>query len=157
MIDPATVRSLTGSTYPEPHASAMGDRSFQELGEAGGLTDFGAVLVTMPPETLSSLRHWHTEEDEFACVLEGELTLVEDDGPTIVGPGSFIAWAKGSPNGHRLENRSGAVARFLVIGSRSPTDVCVYSDVDLAFHAAEGGRFTRRGGAPLTDGHGDTQ
>ncbi|MEO0361196.1 MAG: transcriptional regulator, partial [Pseudomonadota bacterium] len=61
------------------------------------------------------------------------------------------------PNGHRLENRSGAVARFLVIGSRSPTDVCVYSDVDLAFHAAEGGRFTRRGGAPLTDGHGDTQ
>ena len=39
-----------------------------------------ANLMTLPPGAWSSQRHWHSDEDEFVYVLEGELKLVEDDG-----------------------------------------------------------------------------
>ena len=43
------------------------------------LRDFGVNLMTLPPGGWSSQRHWHSDEDEFVYVLEGELKLVEDD------------------------------------------------------------------------------
>ena len=51
-----------------------------------GLRDFGVNLMTLPPGGWSSQRHWHSHEDEFVYVLEGELTLVEDDGETLLRP-----------------------------------------------------------------------
>ena len=35
--------------------------------------------MTLPPGGWSSQRHWHSDEDEFVYVLEGELKLVEDN------------------------------------------------------------------------------
>ncbi len=61
-IDIDKVETFTGSTYPEPYASQMGGRSFQALGDAAGLTQFGVNLVTMKPGAISSLRHWHSGE-----------------------------------------------------------------------------------------------
>ena len=46
-------------------------------GEAGGLRDFGVNLMTLPPGSWSSQRHWHSDEDEFVYVLEGEVTLID--------------------------------------------------------------------------------
>ncbi|MFD1809641.1 cupin domain-containing protein [Gemmobacter lanyuensis] len=45
-----------------------------------GLSQFGVNLVTLLPGALSSLRHWHLNEDEFVMVIEGECLLVEDAG-----------------------------------------------------------------------------
>ena len=39
----------TGSIYPEPYASQMAGRSSLRLGQAAGLTQFGANLVTCSP------------------------------------------------------------------------------------------------------------
>ena len=36
----------------------------------------------------SSQRHWHSHEDEFVYVLEGEVTLIEDGGETVLHAGS---------------------------------------------------------------------
>ena len=150
MIDLDAVAEKRGSTYPEPHASAMGDRSFRNLGDAAGLTQFGASLVRMPPGSRSSLRHWHTEEDEFAVILEGELTLVEDEGENRVVAGDFIGWPKNSGNGHCLVNDGAAEATFLVIGTRAARDECHYSDVDLIAKTENGvGRFVRRDGTEV--------
>ncbi|MBW2282278.1 MAG: cupin domain-containing protein [Deltaproteobacteria bacterium] len=33
--------------------------------------DFGVRLITLPPGTWSSQRHWHSHEDELVYVLEG--------------------------------------------------------------------------------------
>ena len=60
------------------------DRTRRRLGDAGGLSDFGVNLMTLPPGGWSSQRHWHSHEDEFVYVLEGELTLVEDGGETLL-------------------------------------------------------------------------
>ncbi|MEM7268322.1 MAG: cupin domain-containing protein [Pseudomonadota bacterium] len=152
VIDLSEVEVFTGSGYPAPHAEAMGDRSFQPLGDHAGLTQYGVVLVTMNPGSTSSLRHWHKEQDEFTMITEGELILCENDGETPVRTGDCIAWPKNTDNGHCLKNRSDAVAKFLVIGTRTPTDHVVYSDVDLEYHEeGEAYRFTKRGGAPLDE------
>jgi uncharacterized cupin superfamily protein len=147
-IDIAAQPVVHDSTYPEPWGSRMGRRSFQDLGDAAGLTQFGVVLAVLHPGATSSLRHWHSAEDEFVWIVEGELVLVQDAGETVLRAGDAAGFAAGDPDGHHLLNRSGAVARYLVAGTRMPDDVCRYSDVDLVFSTASG-RFTRRDGTPV--------
>jgi len=147
-IDSESVEPFSGSYYPEPHASRMGQRSFRALGDAAGLTQFGVVLVTMAPGATSSLRHWHEREDEFVWVVSGELTLVQDGGETVLRAGDAAGFRAGDPDGHHLQNRSAAPASFLAIGTRAPDDICRYNDVDLVYHTA-GDRFTRRDGTPV--------
>ena len=151
-IDLDTVESKTGSTYPEPYASQMGNRSFQALGDAAGLTQFGVNLVTMPPGAISSLRHWHTGEDEFVWVVSGELALVQDGGETVLRAGDAAAFKAGDPDGHHLRNRTSATASFLVIGTRATSDTCTYPDVDL-INRTDGARnwFTLRDGTFVKD------
>ncbi len=146
-IDLDTVEARTGSSYPEPYASQMGGRAFQHLGDAAGLTQFGVNLVTMPPGTISSLRHWHSGEDEFVWMVSGELVLVQDGGVTVLGAGDAAGFRAGDPDGHHLQNRTGAVASFLVVGTRTTSDTCTYPDVDL-INRTEGKRnwFTLRDG-----------
>ena len=110
-IDPATVPVKTGSIYPAPYAAMMAGRSSQRLGEAGGLTQFGVNLVTLEAGAMSSLRHWHREEDEFVMITEGECTLVQDAGETLMRAGDCAAFPAGVPDGHHFINRSAAVAR----------------------------------------------
>lgn len=138
-IDMTKVPVKTGSIYPEPYAAMMAGRSSLRLGEAGGLTQFGANLVTLAPGAMSSLRHWHAQEDEFVMVTEGECILVEDAGETVMRAGDCAAFPAGRPDGHHFVNRSALPARFLVIGTRAAREVASYSDVDLRVEI-EGGR-----------------
>jgi uncharacterized cupin superfamily protein len=148
-LDLTQVPVKTGSIYPEPYAAMMAGRSSLRLGDAGGLTQFGANLVTLQPGALSSLRHWHLNEDEFVMVTAGECWLVEDGGETLMRPGDCAAFPANTPNGHHFVNRSGAPASFLVVGTRAPAEEATYSDVDLKVRL-EGGqaRFTYRDGTP---------
>ena len=151
-IDLDAVEARTGSTYPEPYAAQMGGRAFQALGDAAGLTQFGVNLVTMPPGAISSLRHWHTGEDEFVWVVSGELALVQDGGETVLRAGDAAGFKAGDPDGHHLQNRTSATASFLVIGTRATSDTCTYPDVDL-INRTDGARnwFTLRDGTFVKD------
>lgn len=137
----------TGSIYPEPWASEMKGRSSLRLGDAGGLTQFGANLVILAPGAQSSLRHWHENEDEFVMVISGECVLIEDEGETAMRPGNCAAFPAGNPNGHHFVNRADREARFLVVGTRASQEVAHYSDVDLKLEIADGkARFTHKDG-----------
>lgn len=152
VIDPARVPLKTGSIYPEPYASMMQGRSSLRLGEAGGLTQFGVNLVMLEPGAMSSLRHWHHKEDEFVWIVEGECTLVQDEGETVMRPGDCAAFPAGSPNGHHFLNRTDKVAKFMVVGTKASSETAVYSDVDLMVHVGpEKGRaeFTYKDGTPF--------
>lgn len=138
----------TGSGYPAPYAAQMVGRSSQRLGDLAGLTQFGVNIVTLQPGAVASLRHWHLREDEFAMVLDGVLTLVEDAGETEMRAGDCAAWKAGVANGNRFVNRTGSVARFLVVGSKVEEDICTYTDVDMKVHiSAAGDRFTYHDGS----------
>jgi uncharacterized cupin superfamily protein len=149
VIDPTRVPVKTGSIYPEPYATMMQGRSSLRLGEAGGLTQFGANLVMLEPGAMSSLRHWHHNEDEFVMVTEGECTLVQDEGETVMRPGDCAAFPAGSANGHHFLNRTDKVAKFLVVGTKAKSETAVYSDVDLMVQMAAGkADFTYKDGTP---------
>jgi uncharacterized cupin superfamily protein len=146
-IDIAAVPQRKGSGYPTPFDAPCAGRLRQRLGNAGGLTDFGVNLMHLPPDGWSSQRHWHSHEDEFVVVLEGALTLIEDEGETVLGAGECAAFPKGSGNGHHFINRSGVMAVYLEIGSRAPADVTTCSDIDM-MSANPDGRFTHKDGTP---------
>jgi uncharacterized cupin superfamily protein len=145
-IDIASVSERKGSGYPAPFDAPLVDRVRQRLGNAGGLTDFGVNLMRLPPGNWSSQRHWHSHEDEFVWVLEGELTLIEEGGETLLRAGDCAAFAKNSGNGHHLINKSNVMAVYLEIGSRNRADVAICSDIDMMSTNADG-RFTHKDGA----------
>ena len=142
-IDVATVPTRQGSGYPPPFDAPCATRTRRRLGDAGGLRDFGVNLMTLPPGGWSSQRHWHSDEDELVYVLEGEVTLVEDGGEAVLRAGDCAAFPKGTGNGHHLINKSGAMAICLEVGTRSPTDLATYSDIDMMISNADG-RFVHK-------------
>jgi len=91
----------------------------------------GVNLNVIPPDGWSSQRHWHSHEDEFIWVLEGELTLITNTGEEILGAGDCAAFKAGDPDGHHLVNKSGRPTKVLEIGNSDPKDRCVYSDIDM--------------------------
>jgi len=144
-IDIASIIVRKGSGYPSPFDLPCAARTRRRLGDAGGLRDFGVNLMTLPPGGWSSQRHWHSHEDEFVFVLEGEMTLVEDNGETLLRAGECATFPKGTGNGHHLINKSSATARYLEVGSRNPADVTTCSDVDMMSTNADG-RFVHKDG-----------
>ena len=146
-IDLSAVPIRKGSGYPDPFDAPCATRTRQRLGDAGGLTDFGVNLMTLPPGGWSSQRHWHSHEDEFVYLLEGELTLVEDGGETLLKAGDCATFARNSGNDHHLINRSTATALYLEVGSRNPDDVITCSDIDMMSPSSDG-RFLHKDGTP---------
>jgi uncharacterized cupin superfamily protein len=148
-IDIAKAEVRTGNGYPEQFKKPCVGREKTVLGDLAGLTQFGVNRTRLPPGVASSLRHWHEQEDEFIYVLEGELTLVEDNGETLLKPGDAAGWKAGVPNGHMLVNRSSRDAVYLEIGSRLPRERAHYPDYDLLYTRDESGlRITHRDGKP---------
>ena len=148
-IDLSKTPVKTGSIYSPPYAEMVAGRSSQRLGDAGGLTQFGVNLVTLQPGAMSSLRHWHLVEDEFVMVTQGEVTMITDAGPEVMGVGDCASFPAGRQNGHHFINHTTTSAQFLVVGAKAPRDVATYSDVDLMV-TMEGARatFTHKDGTP---------
>jgi uncharacterized cupin superfamily protein len=132
-IDLNAAKVRIGSGYPPPFDAPCRERARWQLGDAASLTDFGVNLLRLPPGAWSSQRHWHTAEDEFVYVLEGELTLVTDAGEEILRAGDCAGFKAGVRDGHHLQNRTDKEAVVIEIGSRKPEDEGEYSDVDMRF------------------------
>lgn len=148
-LDPATVKPRVGTIYPDAFKAVVDGRSKQALGNALGLTNFGVNLTRLKPGAASALRHWHTRQDEFVYVVEGEATLITDEGEQILGPGMAAGFPAGTKNGHHLVNRSTADVLYLEIGDRTPGDEGGYPDDDLHLKIVDGAfRFYRKDGTP---------
>jgi uncharacterized cupin superfamily protein len=145
-IDKSTAPRQTGSAYPPPFDQPCRNRVRQALGEAAKLADFGVNLLSLPPGSWSSQRHWHSEEDEFVWVLQGEVVLVGDGAEQILRSGDCAGFKAGVADGHHLQNRSDSAALVLEIGSRRPhTDRAEYPDIDLRW-TPDG--YTHKDGTP---------
>ncbi len=151
-LDPRTIEAISRSGYPEPYRSRVLPRDKRRIGEALGLTRIGINYTILPPGKESSMRHWHTHEDEFVYVLEGEVVLRTEAGEQLLGAGMCAGFPAGVADGHQLINRGDRPAVYLEVSNRDSADGAHYTDpdVDLLFsppHAR--GRFTRRDGSPL--------
>jgi uncharacterized cupin superfamily protein len=140
------VHELVGTLYPPPFDEPCVSRERKRLGDAAGLTQFGVNLLRLPAGAWSSQRHWQTKSDEFVYVVAGEVTLVTDDGEEVLRPGDAAGFKAGDPDGHCLQNRSGADALVLEIGTRIEGDGAYYADIDM-ISLADGG-YAHRDGRP---------
>lgn len=102
------------------------------ISEAGpaSLTQFGAFIELLQPGSRSSIKHWHSAEDEMVYVLEGELTLVEGAHESVLRAGDAATFRAGAAVGHCLENRSASATRCLVVGTRAAVATITYPDHD---------------------------
>lgn len=138
----------TGSGLPEPYKSRVLPREKRALGDVFGLTKIGVNLTTLPPGRVTSMRHWHSHEDELVYVIEGELVLITDEGETVLRAGMCAGFRAGVTVGHHFMNRTKSQVRFLEISNRDKADDIEYTEtgVDLAYR---GGAITRRDGSPI--------
>ena len=151
-IDLAAAQTVVGTLYPPPYDKPCRARVRQKLGDVAGLTQFGVNLTRLKPGAASALRHWHENEDEFIYLLEGELTLIEDQGEILLRAGEAAGFKAGVPNGHHLVNKSSRDAVYLEVGTRAERERAHYPDHDLiAVKDGKGFAYTRKSGEPYTD------
>ena len=152
-LDPRTLIPESSCSYPEPYRSRVMPREKRRLGDAFGLTKIGVNLTTLAPGKESSMRHWHTHEDEFIYMVAGEVVLRTDAGEQTLRAGMCAGFAAGDANGHQLVNRSDAPAVYLEMSNRvEPGDTTYYSDadVDLVWNGPLApGKYARRDGSPF--------
>jgi uncharacterized cupin superfamily protein len=145
-IDVERAPISAGSRYPEPFDARCRNKTRHRLAVAAELKQIGINLLELEPGAWSSQRHWHTEAEEFVYVLEGEVVLVTEGGEEILRAGDCAGFLAGDPDGHHLQNRSGARARVLEIGSANPPgDEANYPDIDLRVTASG---YFRKDGTP---------
>jgi uncharacterized cupin superfamily protein len=137
IVNPKNIPQRTTSNYPEQFRSRVTGRIKQALGNAVGIKNFGVNLVQLSQGSCSSLRHWHSKQDEFIYVIEGEITLITNAGEQILTPGMMAGFPAGEPDGHHLVNKSNQVAVYLEVGDRTPNDEVNYPDDDLVASANE--------------------
>ncbi|MGI8504213.1 MAG: cupin domain-containing protein [Hassallia sp.] len=148
IINPENVPSRTTSNYPDEFKPLIVGRVKQPLGNTAGLTNFGVNLVKLAPGSCSALRHWHTRQDEFIYVIEGEITLISNDGEQILKRGMMAGFAAGEEDGHHLVNKSEAMVVYLEVGDRTLGDRANYPDDDIiAESTPDGWMFTRKDGS----------
>jgi len=151
-MDPASVASRSGSTYPKQYQEEVEGRSKRTLGDVLGLTHYGVNLVELESGAWSAQRHWHSAEDEFVYVVSGELTLVTDSGRQVLGAGMVAGFPAGKADGHHLVNASAEPAVYLEVGDRSDDDEVRYPDIDMLLtRRSEGGNFRHNDGRPYDE------
>jgi uncharacterized cupin superfamily protein len=148
IINSQELPDQTNSNYPEVFKHLVDGRKRKRLGQAAGLTQFGVNLVQLAPGSCSSIRHYHSKQDEFVYILQGEITLVTNDGETILIPGQGAGFPAGEADGHHLINRSDELALYLEIGSRTEQEQVNYPDLDLIarFSVDQGWKFMHKNG-----------
>jgi len=150
VFKPADVPESNASSYPAQFRDAQRKRYNRRLGNYAGLRNYGVNLTRVLPGGQSSARHAHSKQDEFVCMLEGELVLVTDAGHETVGPGTCIGFPAGTGDGHHFLNLTDRDAVFLVVGDRTADDEVTYSDIDLEIKAGPDGvkGFYQKDGTP---------
>jgi uncharacterized cupin superfamily protein len=124
VVKAVDVTARTGTAYLSEYAVQLKGREKRFLGDLFGLTQFGVNLLTLAPGSWASHRHWHEAEDELIYVLEGEVTLIDD--------------------------QSGKPVVCLEVGTRARDEVIHYAEADMRATKSNGGpiKFTRRDGSP---------
>ena len=108
--------------------------------------------------------HWFLQEQReevssmsaLLDVVSGELVLDEDTGETVLRAGDAAAWKAGVAVAHRLVNRSGADATYLIVGTRAARDVRHFPDhgataVEERTEGRPTVRYFRADGSPIEE------
>ena len=149
-FDPLTLPESNATSYPEVFRAGNKQRWNRRLGDHAGLKNFGVNLTRIVPGGQSSSRHFHTKQDEFIYVLEGEVVLETTAGTQVLRPGMCAGFPAGTGIAHRFVNRSTTDVVLLVVGDRTAGDEVGYPDIDMHGRMGADGkyRFEHKDGTP---------
>ena len=88
----------------------------------------GIAYEELPPGKQSCPFHYHLLEEEHIIALEGEATLRLGEERLAIRAGDYVCFPAGLRVAHCLLNETEQPFRFLIVGDRQPSEVCVYPD-----------------------------
>lgn len=130
-LEPLEVPAVMRTIYPPPHDKIVQGRAKRRLASVLGLTDFGVNITTLAAGAASSMRHWHSGNDEFIYVLDGEVTLVTDAGSQLLVTGMCAGFPKGTKDAHHLVNQGDRPVTYMEVGTNHEPDIVGYPDQKL--------------------------
>jgi uncharacterized cupin superfamily protein len=139
-LEPLEVLSDARTIYPPPYDKVVAGRTKRRLAKVLGLTNFGVNITTLQAGASSAMRHYHTQDDEFIYILDGEVTLITDAGAQVLVTGMCAGFPKGKKDGHHLINEGDRPVTFLEVGTNNEDDVVGYSDHPLWLYNDENGK-----------------
>jgi len=100
------------------------------LRETVGGEQLGASVYELDPGESICPYHYECVEEEWLLVLSGAPTLRDHEGEHELAEGDVVAFLPGPEGGHKVTNRSGSVARVLMLSTipRDGLSVCIYPD-----------------------------
>lgn len=130
-LDPLELPVQTGSIYPKPLDQVVNGRLKRRVGAALGLTDLGVSITVLMAGAATALRHYHTENDEFVYIIDGEVSLVTNRGEQILATGMCAGFPKGKKDGHHFVNKGDRPALILEASTNKLPDSVAYPDNKL--------------------------
>jgi uncharacterized cupin superfamily protein len=113
------------------------------------ITNFGVNITTLEPGGISALRHAHSKQDEFIYIIQGEATLITNEGELQLESGMCAGFKHGTGNAHQIVNKSPGTVIYLEVGDRTEGDEVIYPDNDIAAKLTDGKwQFTHKNGDP---------
>lgn len=98
------------------------------VGAAAGGSRLGAALYELEPHAAISPMHVHHANEEMLLVLSGVATVRTPDGEHQLEAGELRAFPAGPTGAHRVENRSAAPTRVLIVSTMVSPDVVEHPD-----------------------------
>lgn len=98
------------------------------LSDVGGIAKVGVGVLELPAGCNTKPAHYHTLEEEHLYVLEGTATLYLGDTTFSLAPGSYVCFPAGQTLPHYIDNDSGEVLRYLMIGERIDDDEVIQAN-----------------------------
>ena len=96
------------------------------LCDIGGRSRVGIGVLDLPAGSNTKPAHYHTKEEEHLYVVQGSMTLHLGQETYEMKEGDYVCFPANAPNAHYLDNQSGAVCSYLIIGERISDDKVIY-------------------------------
>lgn len=105
------------------------------VGDVTGLTQLGALIITLMPGHESSEYHRHHYEEECLYILSGHGEAQIDEQAYAIAAGDFLGFPRRGP-AHVIANTGDEPLVFLVVGQRLEQDVCDYPRKGVRLYVA---------------------
>ncbi len=93
------------------------------LARQAGARQLGASLFSVPPGGATFPLHAHLHNEELLLVLAGRPTLLGRDDERELAEGEVVAFPAGPSGAHRIENRTDAEVRLVLVSTMLAPEV----------------------------------
>jgi uncharacterized cupin superfamily protein len=103
------------------------------VGRQAGARELGASVFELPPGASTFPLHAHYANEELLVVLAGHPTLRTIDGERELDEGDVVSFPTGRDGAHRVDNRTDAAVRVLVVSTMVGPDVVEHIESEKVY------------------------